>query len=516
MPVLRPLLAAAAVVAVLAGAGPSAADPPTSPDGIVIDHGAGPAVVEQAPPGMALPGVPEPPSGPFAAVSVEDLNPGDGFDPFDDFSYDYGAYRFQLVTPNIGSAANIELVRPALQAAAALLTQTTQVQFSVDAGTVNCNACQANEHWPTTQPQIVGGQLNGPHIGIIRIRVSTVSPCGPLASTGGGTVGCASPSTVVADNGIALNTRGSVWLAPTVVGGDLASSLDRVLLHEIGHAMGLDHFSPRWPIAGTSNLQLMYPSVHSEPSDIAPFSLNAYHAGDRNGIWWLHHPFGWFASAAYQDFLGRIPDNPSYRAWLLSDTDGPSFLNAVATSNEALGRVVDRLYLQYLGRMPDGPGRRGWIDAIRIHGMNIAVTYFASSTEYFNRTRTDVPGRIPGTNQGYIRALYRDILGRDAETAGLAGWEQVVLQRGRAAAAAELYQSLESRRKRVTQAYCRMLDRPADPAGREAYAAWVYTYGDVALSVALASGSEYFGRSDDMALRPVTGPSDLGGACTGF
>jgi uncharacterized repeat protein (TIGR01451 family) len=71
----------------------------------------------------------------------------------------------------------------------------------------------------------------------------------------------------------------------------------------------------------------------------------------------------------------------------------------------------------------------------------------------------------------FINGLYRDLLGRDAEPGGLAGWmDQLLLGRSRSAVAQGVWDSAEHRGLEVDEFYRTLLHRVADPGGR---AFWV-------------------------------------------
>src|SRR5262249_14751837 len=71
----------------------------------------------------------------------------------------------------------------------------------------------------------------------------------------------------------------------------------------------------------------------------------------------------------------------------------------------------------------------------------------------------------------FINGLSRDLLGRDAETAGVAYWMNLLLLGStRSAVAQGVWDSPEHRGLEVDQFYRTLLHRPADPGGR---AFWV-------------------------------------------
>ena len=121
----------------------------------------------------------------------------------------------------------------------------------------------------------VAGGLYGdpgatPPANTIYIGTASTSPCG----TSPNYAGCAAPYTGVSRaQGGTLVMAGRVWLLPPALG--YSGTIQReVVAHEIGHALGLAHYSP--PFQGAT--QVMYPSVSTIPS---------YQAGDRNGLLYL-------------------------------------------------------------------------------------------------------------------------------------------------------------------------------------------------------------------------------------
>ena len=104
--------------------------------------------------------------------------------------------------------------------------------------------------------------------------------------------------------------------------------------------------------------------------------------------------------------------------------------------------------------------------------------------------------RAGGTDRAFVRALYAEILGRDADAAGLAHWESV-LRRGvsHRDVAAGFYASVESRRDRVEALYQRILRRSPDPGGHAHWAEVLQTEDDVRLAELLAASQELYERS---------------------
>jgi hypothetical protein len=136
------------------------------------------------------------------------------------------ASGYTLIDPGMGirssytlrmvESGNYAAMTDELQAAAAALERATGANFVVGSSTSN----------------------EVPATGQITVKLSSSSPCGPLGDFG--TVGCGGPDGLYFGNETEWKA-GRVWLfpnAPTASYGYLT------LIHELGHAIGLDHFDP--------------------------------------------------------------------------------------------------------------------------------------------------------------------------------------------------------------------------------------------------------------------------------
>jgi len=147
-----------------------------------------------------------------------------------------------------------------------------------------------------------------------------------------------------------------------VFGGSWAEVNDfrRVAVHELGHALGLDH---------DERFAAIMNSTYSE-------SIETPQADDINGLRALY--------------------------------GGGSEIRA---SVEAL---VTRFYKQCLGREPDAPGLEGWVNALRngtLSGADVANN-FIFSPEFINRNTT---------NEAFVTILYRAFFNREPDTPGYNG-----------------------------------------------------------------------------------------------
>ena len=132
-------------------------------------------------------------------------------------------------------------------------------------------------------------------------------------------------------------------------------------------------------------------------------------------------------TALYQALLGRLPDGAGVAAWSavlrqqrLAVATGfirsREFQRLLADRSDraAVAAVVTRLYQEILDRDPDPAGLAGWVDYIvRTGDLEGAAGGFLASGEFEAR---------PLTLQQYATLLYRTFLDRDPDDAGLAGW----------------------------------------------------------------------------------------------
>jgi hypothetical protein len=119
--------------------------------------------------------------------------------------------------------------------------------------------------WATGSNLAMGPTI-GSHAGNdreITVSVGTSSPCGPLSFPG--TIGCGGGWPDFANNVLG----GQVFLCSCMVSDP---TLYGLVLHEIGHAVGLLHYDAGWQ----GQLQVMYP--------INQFGLSYYRSGDVSGL----------------------------------------------------------------------------------------------------------------------------------------------------------------------------------------------------------------------------------------
>lgn len=201
-----------------------------------------------------------------------------------------------------------------------------------------------------------------------------------------------------------------------------------------------------------------------------------------------------YVDALYRDLLGRPADPSGLESWSTAIVQRRmsryQVATALARTDEWVGYVVSDFYRDTLGREPDAGGLAGWLGAIK-GGMPVAqvASAFYASEEYYR-------GIGGGTNRSWVADLYRKLLLREPDRAGLDGWVRA-LDAGmpRAELAYGFYQSPETVNRRINDLYEHLLGRPAEPAGLASWGPLVRDHGDLVLAAALASSDEYWNRA---------------------
>lgn len=200
-------------------------------------------------------------------------------------------------------------------------------------------------------------------------------------------------------------------------------------------------------------------------------------------------------AAWHEDFLGRSGDESSVDALaapLAYGVDRRSVVVGLAYSDAWVGALVDRLYRTTFGRSADADGLRFWTRQVRDGGStaDVAASFFASD-EYH--------ARVGGTDRAWVRALYEELLDREADPGGVDHWVAERHRIGRFAVARVLHQSVESRRRRVLELYQQLLGRRPDAAGLSHWVGRLAHRDDVTLAIELGACEEYRARAVERA-----------------
>lgn len=128
-----------------------------------------------------------------------------------------------------------------------------------------------------------------------------------------------------------------------------------------------------------------------------------------------------FVHQQYLDLLNRGPEREGAEYWEAALAGGRvgrnAFVEQLVRSPEFAGRLapVARLYHAVFGRLPDREGLRYWA-ASGAPLLDVAQ-HFTSSAEFRARY-----GELD--DAGFVRQLYRNVLEREADTAGAGHWQR--------------------------------------------------------------------------------------------
>ena len=190
---------------------------------------------------------------------------------------------------------------------------------------------------------------------------------------------------------------GEAWHAS---GGQIISNhgtdLFVVALHEIGHALGLDHYNAE-------------PAVMNAYVNVAVFDLTA---SDIGGIQALY--------GAQPSAGGVSPTIPTASA--ASSGSTATVFGSVIHTPQSIGGQVYAVYDGLLGRAPDPLGMEGWANALS-HGLSLrdlAQAFLASPEGQARAGALD--------NGAFIEQLYGSTLHRHSDAAGLQAWTNALVQ----------------------------------------------------------------------------------------
>jgi hypothetical protein len=179
-----------------------------------------------------------------------------------------------------------------------------------------------------------------------------------------------------------------------------------------------------------------------------------------------------FVQQLYQDVLHRTADTAGLTFWTIELTTGALTQTQVAfgieASPEGRQQLVNDLFTRFLRRPADPLGLTAWTAYLNQgHTTAELESQLLGSNEYFQN-------RGGGTIQGWITAVYQDVLGRAPDSAGLAGLIQALSGgASRQQAALGVLQSAEGRIDQVQEYYNSYLRRAGDSAGINYWASLV-------------------------------------------
>jgi len=131
-----------------------------------------------------------------------------------------------------------------------------------------------------------------------------------------------------------------------------------------------------------------------------------------------------FVSQQYADFLDREPDSEGFTAWVNALNAGfpkAGMLEIFLGSGELRlkGKFIAQTYLGILRRDAGHAEFRGWLGAL-LQGMSREqiVQFFLDSDEFKSRFGSNL------SNWEFVKRMYKNILLRSPDSAGLNGWVQ--------------------------------------------------------------------------------------------
>ncbi len=204
-----------------------------------------------------------------------------------------------------------------------------------------------------------------------------------------------------------------------------------------------------------------------------------------------------FIDSVYADLLNRNPDQAGQTAWTSALGSGALGRGSVAlsimSSPEHDLDVVQGLYTRLLGRSMDQQGL-GYVGALQQGVIRERVIgAILGSGEYFTN-------RGGGTDLGFLKALYQDVLHRDLDSVGRSQFGALLANGvSRADVAAMVLQSREARQMLVGNLYQELLRRSVEAEGRDAWVSLLEHGGTVEDIIAGLIGSDeyyYLDRSD--------------------
>lgn len=192
----------------------------------------------------------------------------------------------------------------------------------------------------------------------------------------------------------------------------------------------------------------------------------------------------------YRDLFYRAPDAAGLAGWtqaLLTGTPRVAVANGITYSAEYRSWLISGVYWRFLDRDPDAGGLANWLAAMQ-GGVTIAQmeSGFIASPEYY--------AAAGGTPEGWVTALYVDVLWREPADAEVASWVAALAAGGsHSQVAMGFLLSPEHLTTVVDGYYWELLRRGIDPVGA---ASWVAILGaggrDEAIIGAIVASDEYY------------------------
>jgi len=159
---------------------------------------------------------------------------------------------------------------------------------------------------------------------------------------------------------------------------------------------------------------------------------------------------------------------------------------AILSSDEYFNVVVSSYYEEYLGREADPSGLNAFVALLNDGARDEdVIAVIVASDEYF-------AGRAGGTNEGFVNALYQDLLGRAADASGLATFVGLLSSQSRTQVATSILTSTEYRTRLIEGFYNDLLRREPDAEGVQAWVNFLSAGGTVEQVMGLMVASDEY------------------------
>ena len=213
-------------------------------------------------------------------------------------------------------------------------------------------------------------------------------------------------------------------------------------------------------------------------------------AADVRWVSWLYHTF-----------MGRDAGLPEAAAWLGPLTDGEPYAGiaaSVASSSEASRVTAKDLAERFLHRSAGTDAElTGWSNMVAAAGPDLGAIAFLSSDEAY--------GRAGSTANGWVDALYHDVVGAMADAGGAAYWAGLLANgTPRAQVAAAMWLAPGPTQSRISTLYQQILGRRPDQGGLAYWASQAPVIGTRGVAAALAGSPPAWTASQALYRAPAT------------
>lgn len=108
-------------------------------------------------------------------------------------------------------------------------------------------------------------------------------------------------------------------------------------------------------------------------------------------------------------------------------TEGSAVPNPPSAISQAAATFITTLYKDILGRAPDAAGLTNWVNIVN-SGATVRqiVDGFWNSTEQLANPIGNLVTATHDADNAFVSALYQDVLGRTGDQAGIANWDQIL------------------------------------------------------------------------------------------